>query len=399
MEDNYIKKIHERILARDTFVRAVFTGQQKGAEMSWVKLVVRPVELKDGVHLQFSFFDEKKDISKNYTFEEAPAKINEALALPFRNIFVENTTGSLQVNFSKKGKALLNERKSTALHVVADLSHNREKNRLLSAENAKPYLEAVGILTKDGRIKADMQRKYTQINEFLRLVNETDALNTFAGKPVHVVDFGCGSAYLTFALYYYLHDILQLDAHITGVDIKSDLIERLQKKTMELGWDQLSFKVGTITSFEPDVAPDIVVALHACDTATDDALAKAIRWESKLIFCAPCCQHDLQVQMAQAPAPTPLVPVLSHGILFERLGDILTDTFRAALLRILGYRTDVTQFVPIEHTAKNLMIRSVKTSPPGHNPRWLEEYKNLKNFWQVTPYLEKILGDEYAQYL
>ena len=214
MEDNYIKKIHERILARDTFVRAVFTGQQKGAEMSWVKLVVRPVELKDGVHLQFSFFDEKKDISKNYTFEEAPAKINEALALPFRNIFVENTTGSLQVNFSKKGKALLNERKSTALHVVADLSHNREKNRLLSAENAKPYLEAVGILTKDGRIKADMQRKYTQINEFLRLVNETDALNTFAGKPVHVVDFGCGSAYLTFALYYYLHDILQLDAHI-----------------------------------------------------------------------------------------------------------------------------------------------------------------------------------------
>lgn len=399
MEDNYIKKIHERILARDTFVRAVFTGQQKGAEMSWVKLVVRPVELKDGVHLQFSFFDEKKDISKNYSFEEAPAKINEVLALPFRNIFVESTTGSLQVNFSKKGKALMNERKSTALPVVADLSHNREKNRLLSAENAKPYLEAVGILTKDGRIKADMQRKYTQINEFLRLVNETDALNTFAGKPVHVVDFGCGSAYLTFALYYYLHEILQLDAHITGVDIKSDLIERLQKKTMELGWEQLSFKVGTITSFEPDVAPDIVVALHACDTATDDALAKAIRWESKLIFCAPCCQHDLQVQMAQAPAPTPLVPVLSHGILFERLGDILTDTFRAALLRILGYRTDVTQFVPIEHTAKNLMIRSVKTSPPGHNPRWLEEYKNLKKFWQVIPYLEKILGDEYAPYL
>jgi len=399
MEDNYIKKVRERILSRDTFIRAVFTGQQKGAEMGWVKLVIRPVELKDGVHLQFSFFDEKKDVSKNYTFEEAPKRITEALALPFRNIFVENTTGSLQVNISKKGKALMNERRSTALPVVADLSHNREKSRLLSAENAKPYLEAVGILTKDGRIKADMQRKYTQINEFLRLVHETDALNTFAGKPVHVVDFGCGSAYLTFALYYYLHDILQLDAHIIGVDIKADLIERLQKKTMELGWNQLSFKVGTITDFEPEVAPDIVVALHACDTATDDALAKGIRWDSKIIVCAPCCQHELQVQMAQAPAPTPLVPVLNHGILFERLGDILTDTFRAALLRIMGYRTDVTQFVPIEHTAKNLMIRSVKTSQPGNNPRWLEEYKNLKNFWQVTPYLEKILGNEYTQYL
>lgn len=399
MENNYTDNVRSRILARDTFIRAQFTGAQKGAELNWLKVVIRPVEIKGIVHLQFSFFDDKKDISKNYTFEEASARIDEVLALPFRNIFIENTTGSLQVNISKKGKALMNERKAHALPVVVDMSHNREKSRLLSAENAKPFLEAVGILTKDGRIKADMQRKYTQINEFLRLLDETDSFKEFESKPLHVVDFGCGNAYLTFAVYYFLYEILKLDAHVTGVDIKSDLIERHQEKARRLGWSQLAFKVGTIGDFVPESAPDVVVALHACDTATDDALAKGIRWESKLIVCAPCCQHDLQVQMAQAPTPTPLASVLSHGILFERMGDILTDTFRATLLRIMGYRTDVTQFVPIEHTAKNLMIRSVKVSPAGKNPRWVEEYKNLKNFWQVTPYLEKLLGDGYAHYV
>ena len=400
MESTYTDKVRAHILSRGTFIRVQFTGAQKGAGMAWIKVIVRPVELRGEVHLQFSFFDEKKDISKNYPFEEASARIDEVLAMPFRNIFIESTTGTLQVNISKKGKALVNERKSapTALPVV-DLSHNREKSRLLSAENAKPFLEAVGILTKDGRIKADMQRKYTQINEFLRLVDESDALESFAGKPVHVVDFGCGNAYLTFAVYYYLHEILKLDAHVTGVDIKADLIERHQEKARKLGWSQLEFKVGTIGDFVPASTPDIVVALHACDTATDDALANGIRWESKVIVCAPCCQHELQVQMAQVPAPAALASVFSHGILFERMGDILTDTFRATLLRIMGYRTDVTQFVPIEHTAKNLMIRSVKVSPAGKNPRWLEEYKNLKSFWQVTPYLEKLLGENYAQYV
>ncbi len=130
----------------------------------------------------------------------------------------------------------------------------------------------------------------------------------------------------------------------------------------------------------------------------DDALAQGIQWDSKLIIAATCCQHELQAQMSRIEMPTPLLPIFSHGILFERMGDILTDTFRANIVRIMGYRTDVTQFVPIEHTAKNLMIRSVKTSPAG-NPRWVEEYKNLKTFWQVTPYLEKILSGKYATHL
>ena len=398
MEQDHKKQAYERILNQDSFLRAVFSGQQKGSSLEWVKVLVRPVEIRGTIHLQFSYFDEKKDITKNYSFEEATAHIDELLALPFRNIFIEDRNGSLQVNISRKGKALVNERMISASSPIPDLTHDRQKSRLLTAENAAPFLKAVGIMTHDGRIRADMQRKFKQINEFLRLVDETNTFKDFIGQPVHVVDFGCGNAYLTFAIYYYLHQILNLDAHVIGVDIKADLIERHQDKVQVLGWDQLRFHTGTIVGFQPEVIPDIVLALHACDTATDDALAQGIRWNSKLIVCAPCCQHELQEQMSHLPMPTQLLPIFHHGILFERMGDILTDTFRATILRIMGYRTDVTQFVPIEHTAKNLMIRAVKTSPPG-NTRWVEEYRSLKAFWQVTPYLERLLGEAYVQFL
>ena len=396
MED-FKQRIRERILARETFLRATFSGEQKGFSMQWVKVVVRPVEIKGEINLQFSYFDEKKDTTQNFTFKQAASKISELLALPFRNIFVESNAGNVQVNVSKKGKAIVNEFKPTAVPLTVNLAHNREKTRILSDENARPFLEAVGIMTKDGRIKADMQRKHKQINEFLRLLDETASFDTWSGSPINVVDFGCGSAHLTFAVYYYLRNILNLDVHVTGVDVKAELIERHQQTAAAMGWDRLSFQVGYIADYQPEVKPNVILALHACDTATDDALAKGIQWESKVIVCAPCCQHELQEQLSHAPTPAPMQAVFQHGILFERMGDVLTDSFRAAALRTLGYRTDVTQFVPIEHTGKNLMIRSLKTTPPG-DARRMEEYRNLKSFWQVTPYLEKLLGGIYAKY-
>ncbi|HXQ34020.1 MAG TPA: SAM-dependent methyltransferase, partial [Anaerolineales bacterium] len=283
MKQDYKKLVQDHILNQDTFVRSVFSGGKKGSSLEWVKVVVRLVEIKGLINLQFSYFDEKKDITKNYSFDEASAKLDELLALSFRNIFVENTTGSLQVNISKKGKALVNEAKSMASAPIADLSHDRQKSRLLTTDNASPFLKAVGIMTKDGKIRADMQKKFKQINEFLRLLDETDSFNDFKEKPVHIVDFGCGNAYLTFAIYYYLHNILSLDAHVVGVDVKADLIERHQEKAKALGWNRLTFHAGKISDFQSEVRPDVVLALHACDTATDDALAQGIRWNSKLI--------------------------------------------------------------------------------------------------------------------
>src|SRR5260221_14330258 len=251
MDSDYKQQVREKILTRDSLVRAVFSGAQKGSSLPWAKVTVRPVEIKDQLHLQFSYFDEKKDITKNH-LEDAAAKVDELLALPFRNIFVESSDGNLQVNISKKGKALVSEPKSTAAPIV-DLSHDHQKNRLLSAENAEPFLKAVGIMTSDGKIRADMQRKFKQINEFLRLVDETDSFQTLSGQPIHAVDFGCGNAYLTFAIYYYLHDILKLDAHVTGVDIKADLIKSHQEKGKSLDWDQLNFGVGQIANYKPEV--------------------------------------------------------------------------------------------------------------------------------------------------
>jgi SAM-dependent methyltransferase len=395
MEQNYKQLVRDRIRARESLIRAVFSGEQKGSSLPWVKVIVRPVELKGQVHLQFSYFDEKKDITKNY-LEEAESKVDELLALPFRNIFIESSDGNLQVNISKKGKALVNETKSST--ATTDLSHDRQKNKILTAEDAAPFLKAIGIMTEDGRIKADMQRKFKQINEFLRLVDETGSFQAGSDGPIYVVDFGCGSGHLTFAMYFYLSEILKLDAHVTGVDIKSELMDQLQAKSEALGWKQLNFQTGYIAEHNPKITPDVVLALHACDTATDDALAKGIQWGCKLIVCAPCCQHELQEQMARVEMPSPLAPIFQHGIFFERMGDILTDTFRAGILRIMGYRTDVTEFIPIEHTARNLMIRAVKASQVG-DPRRVEEYRDLKSFWQVTPYLEKLLGEPYAQYL
>ena len=392
MDSDYKRLVHERILARTSLIRAAFTGEQKGSSLPWVKVTVRPVELKGQVHLQFSYFDEKKDITKNY-LDEAAAKVDELLALPFRNIFVESSAGNVQVNISKKGKALVNETRPG--RSTTDLSHDRQKNRILTAENAAPFLKAIGIMTDDGRIKADMQRKFKQINEFLRLLDETGSFQAWGGQPIRVVDFGCGSGHLTFAMYFYLCEILKLDASVTGVDIKSELMDQLQTKSEALKWHGLNFQTGYISEYKTDIPPDVVIALHACDTATDDALAKGIEWGSKLIVCAPCCQHELQEQMARVEMPDQLSPIFQHGIFFERMGDILTDGFRANILRIMGYRTDVTEFVPIEHTGKNLMIRSVKTAPVG-GARWVEEYRNLKSFWKLTPYLEKLLGEKYA---
>jgi SAM-dependent methyltransferase len=395
MDSDYKQQARLKILARESLIRATFSGAQKGSSLPWIKVIARPVELKGQIHLQVSYFNEKQDITKNY-LDDAASKVDELLALPFRNIFIESTDGNLQVNISKKGKALVNELKPSASNM--DLGHDRQKNKILTADNAAPFLQAIGVMTDDGRVKADMQRKFKQINEFLRLVDETNALPAESGQTIRVVDFGCGSGHLTFAMYFYLREILHLDAHVLGVDIKRELMDQLQAKSEALGWNQLKFQTGYISEYESDVPPEVVLALHACDTATDDALKKGIEWGSRLIVCAPCCQHELQEQMARIEMPTQFAPVFQHGIFFERMGDILTDTFRANILRIMGYRTDITEFVPIEHTGKNLMIRSVKTAPVGETRR-VEEYKNLKSFWNVTPYLEKILDETHTTYL
>ena len=406
---DYIQVIREHILGariedvptdvdNEDFMKATFSGTHHDRTVPWKKVVVRPVLLQGKKHLQFSYFDAKKDITKNYQGSQAVAMLENLIAIGFKNVHVQMRQQTLDITLVQKGRAAVRVTEVAQPLQHTQLAHDRQKNVLLSAEDAAPFLKAVGIMTEEGKIRADMQSKFRQINEFLKLVQQTGALEQFSTTALHVVDCGCGNAYLTFAFYYYLNYVLQIPTHLTGIDVNDELLTRHAEKSLRLGWSDLTFQTISIIDYKPETAPDIVLALHACDTATDEALAQGIQWQSKLIISAPCCQHHLQKQLEHQPAPNPFGAVERHSILKERLGDILTDTFRALILRIMGYSTDVVQFVSSEHTAKNLMIRAVKSLKVG-DPKFVQEYKDLKNFWNVTPYLEELLGEDFTKLL
>lgn len=387
----YQQTLKTHILDEATFVTAEFNGVQRGHTMRWQRLELRPLQLKNGRFIQFSYFDDKQHIAKNYAADELETALDEALALPFKNWNLTHTNGRLRVQITKKGKAIVHEDKAQQPIDLPVLAHDRPKQHILSEDEPVPFLQAVGIMTANGRVKANMRRKFRQINQFLMLIAETADFGSEAS--LNVVDFGCGNAYLTLAAYHYFHNALSVPTQLTGIDIKEKLVRRHNQTAKELGWDGVRFLAQPIDSYQPPMPPDIVLALHACDTATDDALAQAIRSHSRYIFSAPCCHHHLQAQLNQQASPAPFTAVVRHGILKERLGDILTDAFRALILRIMGYRTDVIEFIDTQHTPRNLMIRAVKTSAPG-DPQFVAEYREMKAFWQVTPYLETLLGAE-----
>ena len=379
-------------------VRATFSGTAGATVPPWVKVTIRPVAIKGTVHAQFSYYDARKCIVKNYRGPEIAEQTANLLALPFKNIRVESSGDSLQVQVASGGQAQVRRGKASNSQQAPDLAHDRRKQVILPAERADAYLQEVGIMTSDGKVRAERQRKFRQINEFLKLVAETieqaGGVTAFTpgDSPLTIVDCGCGNAYLTFATYHYFQEVLGVPTTLTGIDVNGELLAAHAEKIRRLGWTGLAFQASPIIEYSPPTPPAIVLALHACDTATDEALAQAIRWGSASIFCAPCCHHHLQQQLSAGTVAAPLRPLLRHGVLSERLGDILTDTFRSLILRLMGYQAEVVEFVSTEHTAKNLLIRAVKRHQPG-DQAVLQEYRALKEQWQVTPYLEELLDD------
>ena len=394
--DDFRQQVKNSILDEAMFIRAVFSGQQRGQAGPWKKVVIRPVLIKGSRHIQISHFDSKKDVTKNYSGPQLAKQLDEVLSIPFKSIQVEAKNDSYQIQITKKGKAIVHRHKTARQHKKPSLQHDRRKNLLLPADKADPFLQQIGIMTQNGKVKADKQGKFKQINEFLKLIVETGELEKIDKSPLNIIDCGCGSAYLTFAVYHYLNHILKLPAQMVGIDVNELLLAQQAKQSHELGWQDLSFQVSNIIDFQPDTLPDVVLALHACDTATDEALAQAIKWQSEMIFVAPCCHHHLQQQMTTKSSPSQFTPIVRHAALKERLGDILTDGFRSLVLQIMGYRTDIAEFVSTEHTGKNLLIRAVKTGKPG-NKRAAKEYEALKSFWEVAPYLEQLLTEEFSE--
>lgn len=398
MPESYDTVLRDMVLDGDRFVSATLQGTRREGAIPWQRVTIRPVLLKGVRHLQFVYFDGKQDTARNVRNEEVSAQLNEVLALPFKSIQAITTEESVRIQFSKKGRPILHRERRSPEAIPLNVAHDRVKPALLGEDQQAPFLSAIGVATADGRIRADQQRKFRQINEFLRLIEETGEIETLETRPLRVVDLGCGSAALTFATYHYLNNVKNLPTTLIGVDAKAHLMERHNETAAGLGWGDLEFTAGRIAEFNPPHNPDIVLALHACDTATDEALAQAVKWRSRLIFSAPCCHHHLQAQMAASETPEHFRPVMRQGILRERLGDILTDAFRAHILRLLGYRADVIEFVDQQHTPKNIMIRAAlkNTRPPD---TLIDEYKSLKSYWGVTPYLEVLLEDQLAAIL
>jgi SAM-dependent methyltransferase len=351
--------------------------------------------LKSGRHVQFSYFSQKQDITKNYSGSEIEAQLDEVLALPLQSIAVQSTSGEKLFQITKKGKAILHKSKASPAVEAPNLAHDASKQLAFPAGRPDAFLQATGVMDEQGHVRPSMHDKFTQINEFLKLLEHTGELESVPDRSLEILDCGCGSAYLSFAAYHYLNDVRKIPARLVGIDFNETLIQKDSAESMQLGFAQACFKRSTIIDYQPEIAPDIVLALHACDTATDEALYQGIVHEARLILCAPCCHHHLQEQLH---AVAPLGAIFHDGILKHRLGDILTDTFRALILRILGYRADVVEFVAPEHTDKNLMIRAVHREQ-GVNASAVREYLELKQFWGVTPYLETLLGERLQERL
>jgi hypothetical protein len=273
MPEDYKLLVQQSVLSGPRFRRATFTGQLPRQNMPWVKATIRPVIVKDQRVLQISLYDTQQCTVKNYDERDAGSELAILLGCPFKNIYVETSDGSLQVRVTKRGK-VLDHRSSGHNDVdVADLLHDRQKKQVLPANKPDVYLREVGIMSADGRVRADKQRKFRQINEFLKLLSEVVTSLKLRSSPLLVLDFGCGNAYLTFATYHYFNHVAGLAADVIGVDSDAKAIGSHRSKLVNLGWPDLSFQVDQIRDYVPSRAPDVVLALHACDTATDDALA------------------------------------------------------------------------------------------------------------------------------
>ena len=373
-------KATELISDQNNFVRAVLSGRRRNMQTEYERIDIRPVQLKDGLRLQLILSEEKQDTTKNIGIDAD--KILELLNSGYANVLVEFTTGSYSLRITKKGEALIHEAKGVFERSV---SHDRTKERLLDASD--PFLIEVGISDHKGSIKPSMQDKYRQVEEFLRILEP--ALPEKKEK-LSIVDLGCGHAYLTFATHQYLRKS-GINAQVIGIDVRENSRDRNNAIAKKLGiTDSIEFRAEEISETKIESA-DIAIALHACDTATDDAIAWGVQHGVQLLLIAPCCHHDLQVQIQDIPEPWPMLT--RHGIMRERLGDLLTDSFRTQILKLLGYRVDAIEFVGGEHTPRNLMIRATKTGAKPE-PVDIARYKEMLAQWNVNPALAQRLAKE-----
>ena len=377
--DIALTQLDQRIKS-EQFVRAVLSGRRRNMHSEYERVDIKPVLIKDEIKWQIVSNNGKQDITKNVA---ADFNFIGLLSSGYANLQVDTQSESYQVRISKKEEALVSISK---VKLDRDLSHDRQKQRMLPESNQ--VFKALEMSDLLGRIKPSKMDKYKQVDEFLRLISQTLATDLTNQDQISVVDLGCGHAYLTFAVQELLKDKYQ-KVSILGVDERADSKEHNEKIAGKLRVEA-KFIAAKIAD-TPNQAVDIAIALHACDTATDDALYWAVKNNAKVIMAAPCCMHELQTQIKDAPEPWGLLT--KYGLVKERLVDLITDSLRAQVLKLLGYRVDIVEFIGGEHTARNILIRAVKTDAQTTAIEKLR-YDQLLTQWQIKPYLSTLLKDE-----
>lgn len=359
------------------------------------KAKIRPVLIRGELVFQETAYRGTQVFHENFTAEQMTDRICLALAEQFRQ--GEFTAKSLQATalVSKKGKLTLKVKNNTSPEQedLQALSHNRTKHYILEEGKPVDFLVGLGVQTPDGRVTKARFDKFRQINRYLEFIEDViDELPT--DRTIRIIDFGCGKSYLTFAMYYYLHELQHRDIQVTGLDLKTDVIKHCNELAEKLGYDRLKFERGDISTYEGTDVADMVVTLHACDLATDYALDKAVKWGARVILAVPCCQHELNRQITCDS----LKPVLKYGIIKERIAALLTDALRANLLEQQGYETQILEFIDMEHTPKNLLIRAVKKGSmrpqSGSGISKKNDISSVTELLHVAPTLEKLLQNK-----
>lgn len=369
-------------VSNGTFISGTISQpRMKSDELKRVRL--KPIELRGALHIQFEYQYERVLEHENILIGDIGPTL-EGLLNRFRQVHAEFTGEEVHIQISKKFKVMWKSKKVTSTKTI-NLSHNRKKNYLLDEDKAYPFLVRLGVQTPEGKVRNQHQDKFRQINRFVEFID--DSLEHLPkDKVIRILDFGSGKSYLTFALYHYLHVEKGLDIRVTGLDLKKEVIEECQQIADDLQYENLEFLVGDINDYHEETAVDMVVTLHACDVATDMALGRAVKWGAKVILSVPCCQHELFSQI-DSPA---LDVMLQHGLIKERFSALATDSMRAELLSLVGYDAQLLEFIDMEHTPKNVLIRAYYTGKkPGSDA--FKRYEDFRSLLNAKPFLEKEL--------
>ncbi len=348
------------------------------------KIKIRPVLLKEQLNFQVTEYKGRQVFHENMEKQAAIDFIIKQMEGFFGQLALESTKKTVHVLVSKKGTVTIKQKTQKNEIKRSELSHNRKKRYILEEGITVPFLVDLGVQTKEGKIIHSRYDKFRQINRFLEFIQDIVG-NLPKGREITIVDFGCGKSYLTFAMYYYLKELCGYDIRIIGLDLKEDVIAYCNELKDRYGYEKLSFTTGDIASYTGVSAVDMVVTLHACDTATDYALEKAVKWGAKVILSVPCCQHELNCQIKNEE----LSAVLKYGLLKERIAALVTDGLRAEMLEQCGYDTQVLEFIDMEHTPKNILIRAVKRNKASEAD--FEKYDNCCKALGVSPTLGRLL--------